>query len=52
MGYSALVLNTTFHNIMFPLHFLILHYLVRSVVPTAVTLKTVVEIYLLWCWNG
>lgn len=48
MGYSNLVLNTTFHNIVFPLHFLIFRYLVRSVVPNAVTLKTVVEIYLLW----
>jgi len=52
MGYSDLFLNTTFHNIVFPLHFLIFHYLARSVIPTAVTLKTVVEIYLLWWWSG
>lgn len=48
MGYSDLVLNTAFQNIMFPSLFLIFNYLVRSVFPTAVTLKTVVEIYLLW----
>jgi len=52
MGCSDLVLNTAFHNIVFPLHFLIFHNLMRSVVPTVVTLKTVVEIHLLWWWSG